>query len=349
MYSFFDNTFNAFEQAEKVPNGLRFYYSIGGHVICLRFADSSLISKITPALEHLRIPSHSNPNLTICLWQSDSKPILPSTFLALPKHSYSGYMEVIHDQQNVLRIAVNPDTLTMLHNTKNLAMYWVHADTLLPQCEVGAPLHILLSWWFQQHKLIMLHGGVVGNKNDGVLLAGQGGAGKSTTALTCIAAGMSYVGDDYCLLNTKNPPIAYSLYNTAKLNLGSIYKLKTFLPYLQEINSLSSEKELIFVKDHNSTQLISKLNIRAILALEVTGRKETLLIPTDGPNKIKLLMPLMLSTIRQLNNTSTLNTCIELAKILPCFQLKIGTDLKQIPIVISDLLEEMNYAKKTFA
>ena len=32
------------------------------------------------------------------------------------------------------------------------------------------------------------------------LLAGRGGSGKSTTAITCVDAGMQYVGDDYVLL-----------------------------------------------------------------------------------------------------------------------------------------------------
>jgi hypothetical protein len=87
----------------------------------------------------------------------------------------------------------------------------------LPWWEPGAPLRQLLAWGLAPHHRHFLHAAAVGSPDGVVLLAGAGGAGKSSTAISCLLAGMGYLGDDYCVVTLDGAPVAHCLYGTAKL------------------------------------------------------------------------------------------------------------------------------------
>ena len=63
---------------------------------------------------------------------------------------------------------------------------------------------------------IPLHAAAVGRAGRFVLVTGKGGAGKTTAALSCAAAGWDYAGDDYVLLNIETGEVA-PIYSTARL------------------------------------------------------------------------------------------------------------------------------------
>ncbi len=94
---------------------------------------------------------------------------------------------------------------------------WARDPTLLPEHEFGALARNLFSWALGEPPLLPVHGAVVGSGGVGVLVAGMGGAGKSTTVLACLERGMELVGDDHCLLDPGPPAVAHALYAYAKL------------------------------------------------------------------------------------------------------------------------------------
>ena len=65
------------------------------------------------------------------------------------------------------------------------------------------------------------------------LITGSGGAGKSTTALLCLQAGLAYLGDDYVVIALDPVPTAYSLYCTAKLNDDQAAKFPGLLRFTE--------------------------------------------------------------------------------------------------------------------
>ena len=101
----------------------------------------------------------------------------------------------------------------------------------LPYWETAAPFRILFHWWSQSFGGQISHAAAVGRDGKGVLLAGRGGSGKSTTAICCVDAGMEYVGDDYVLLTRTPTPTAHSLYNSAKIHTAF---LRQALPHWQD-------------------------------------------------------------------------------------------------------------------
>ena len=69
---FFQRSYEKFLQAKASAGEVNYFYRIGKTSVCLKFAGNALVQYLTPALEHLRVPEGGSPDLTLCLWDSDS-------------------------------------------------------------------------------------------------------------------------------------------------------------------------------------------------------------------------------------------------------------------------------------
>ena len=79
------------------------------------------------------------------------------------------------------------------------ALVWLPSGAAVPWYERAAPFRWLFDNLAARRGMSTLHAAAVGRDGNGVLLAGRGGAGKSTLALACVGSGFDYVSDDYCL------------------------------------------------------------------------------------------------------------------------------------------------------
>lgn len=348
--AFFDAVCESFQKARQFAGGPpdRFY-SIAGYTIRLRFAGAALEPRITPALEHREARPCSNPSLTICLWDDTS------THTTMPSPPWLGYGvhnpygdllgvytrrgEVRGYNNNRIRTAfhMGADVLNVLDQQRNLGVYWTADASHLPIYETGSPLRTILHWWSGRHGRQFLHSGAVGTAEGGVLLLGKGGSGKSTTALSCLNSKLSYVSDDYCLVQTEPTPYVYNLYNTAKLSADSIHRVPNLRCAISNAQRLDTEKALFFLHHYHRDKIVAGFPIRALLLPRITRGVATTLTaasPKAG------LSALALSTMNQLAGAGhpALQTMKQLVGQVPCYHLDLGMDSAQIPRVISELL-----------
>jgi hypothetical protein len=334
---------------QKTGNVVERFYTIGKFTVCLRFADDALISQLTPALAHLATEPIPFPALTICAWDSAStKTQLPLLITLLVDALHRNQWEYLgprreikhYHSQRLHTTFVWPGILSVLDTKRALAFYWIDDAAQIPHWERGAPFLSILSRWLETVNYHYLHAGAVGNRTGGVLLAGKGGSGKSTTALACLQSELLYASDDYCLVTDNPSPYVYSLYNTAKLK-GQRDFLR--FPHLSEKTSntdrLQEEKAVIFLHQHYPEKLIAGFPIRAILVPTITEHKETQLQPTTSIHALKALAP---STMFQLPGAGQrrFQTIVRLIKSVPCFTLKLGSDIAAIPPVIARFLSQ---------
>jgi len=337
---YFQSVYDLFKSSQQVTGPVERNFRIGGYLIRLSFSGEALLS-LTRALEHLAVDDHATPDLTICLWDSEStgqrmtpRPWQEDDFLA------RGVIQGYNTERIYTAFQHGSGAVSVLDKERNLAVFWA-PDAKLPYWEYGSPIRAILHWWLLSQGLQLVHAAAVGNSTGGVLIGGKGGSGKSTTALACLESNLSYVGDDYTLLGLDSGPVVHSLYNSAKLNSDHIRRFPALLSKIANPDRLADEKALLFVNEHHPSKVATRLPVRAILLPRVTGLPETRWKRVSVAMALAALAP---STIFQLPRAGNeaLKFLAAFARPLPCFSLEVGTDLSGIPQVIEELLAEID-------
>ncbi|MEL6161600.1 MAG: serine kinase [Cyanobacteria bacterium J06627_32] len=352
---FFQALQAAFDQAIQSAGIENRFYNIGSYSICLSFAGTAMLEQITPAIAHLETAPTTPPDLTICLWDSVSTETqLPGTMPAFIRLFHWYWHEHLDSRQNVkplcddrfvARLNLGVNVFSMLDRQQNLALYWIDDVADLPYWEKGSPLQAILNWWLATRQRQYVHAAAVGTASGGVLIAAKGGSGKSTSALACLNSSLSYASDDYCLIASESEPYVYSLYSSAKLKgLTDLERFPSLAALCSNRDKLKDEKAMFFLQQHYPEKVVSGFPLRAILVPRITGQPNTQLKKASAIHALKALAP---STLLQLSGTgqSALATMSHLVKQLPCYSLELGTDIEQIPEVISDLLETLSPAE----
>ena len=337
--AYFDSVYELFESAQKITGSLERSYRIGGYHVRLKFSGEALL-ELTKALDHLAVTDESAPDLTICLWDSEStgqrmveRPWQEQDFLA------RGVIQGYNTERIYTAFQHGSGAVSVLDLERNLAVFWA-PDPRVPYWEKGSPLRSILHWWLLNNGLQLVHAAAVGNSNGGVLIGGKGGSGKSTTALSCLDSDLLYVGDDYTLLGIDSGPVVHSLYNSAKLNSDQLQRFPALLPLAANSDRLADEKALLFVNEHFPAKVANQLPVRAILLPRVTGLPDTRWQRVSVAMALAALAP---STIFQLPRAGNeaLRFLATFARHLPCFSLEVGTNLSTIPPAIERLLAEI--------
>ena len=286
----FEDSYEGYLRAERASSSIeRWIQSLVRPSAC-DLPERQLVDRIIPALEHLATHPAGSPALTVCLWESAS---FGAGFLA-PLPEFNGKFRVrLRGVDNRIRGTLYPDCglSCMLDSARNLALYNIRDVSQHPFYEYGSPLLVILSWWAQTRGLTMVHAGAVGGPAGGVLLAGKGGSGKSTTALACLNSGLLYAGDDHCLLEPGPLPFVHSIYSSAKLAADRLDKLPSLRTAAAAVESQGAEKAIIFLGKHKRAGVSAGFPVRAVFAPRVTGRTGTSLTPLSPIAALRALAP----------------------------------------------------------
>jgi hypothetical protein len=322
----------SFDGAAAAEGSVDRCFTVAGHTIRLRFAGKALPPRLTPALVHLA--SHSTAageaSLTVLIWEA------PRARVRAPASSDAQGLQMRYRSEDWRFVLHEVDSaLNLLDTDGGIAFHRVADAAQLPPSEMASPLKPILNWWTATRHLGLVHAAAVGTRDGGVLLAGRGGSGKSTTALVCVRAGFDYVGDDYVVVRS-DPPFAHSLYNSARLTWEQSARIPELLR--GTITGPSHDKTLAFIHELLPERISTSLPIRAILLPQVTGRTETRLCRTTAARALLALAP---STLFQVpgNAAAVFRQLVRLVDAVPAFVLELGTDLDAIPVAIRRLLD----------
>jgi hypothetical protein len=350
--AFFETAYRIFQKAERTTGvSIERFYNIGGRSMRLCLAGSSLIPSFIQAIEHLKTEPVLKPALTICIWDdvSTHTRMPPPPWGKYTVFNPNGDMQSVYTRRGDVR-GFNNDrictaynwsaaALSMLDKRNSLALYWTYDARQLPSYEISAPLRTILHWWMNHHGLQFVHSGAVGTSRGGVLLAGKGGSGKSTTVLSCLSKDMLYVSDDYCLIAADPVPYAYGIYSSAKLNADNIQRVPHLMPTLSNRDCMDKEKAVFFLYPYFAKKIATGFPVRAILLPRISGGIKTTLTPASPMEALKALA---LSTMSQLARAGRESVQIMHLFVhrVPCYHLDLGTDLTRIPNVIGGLINE---------
>jgi hypothetical protein len=171
-----------------------------------------------------------------------------------------------------------------------------------------------------------------------VLLAGRGGSGKSNSALSCLAAGLTYFADDYCVVQPAGRPVAYGLYATGKFRPADVVRLPFLAGELKRLGPTMEEKQLVLLSGRFHGLLGDSAPIRALALPRVCPDAPTRLIAAAASVAAG---EVALSTMQQqpYARGEVLHALSIVARRVPTFRLLLGADAPaRVPEIVRDLV-----------
>lgn len=205
--------------------------------------------------------------------------------------------------------------------------------------ERAAPLQTLFYWALADYGWQIVHAAAIGTERGGILMIGSTGAGKSTTALSCLAGeGLYFLSDDKCLVRLSPDPQAFALFSSAKIKGDMLERLPHFRPLLAGWDdSYKANKGLVYLHPSFAEQMLTTFPIRALLLPTVTHGKNATIRPAAAGDVFRQLGP---STVIWLPGAEATNYrfTAEMARRLPCYRLDLASDPQRNADTIRDLI-----------
>jgi hypothetical protein len=339
---FYDTTFERFRTmaADRWALVVR-HIAIAGRVIRIEITAGAMERAVMPALSHLIVPEVAEPDLLLCVWDSESTGAPPMSPGWEPEdYRREGYISGFNDARFHTGMQFDPIILRMIDMERRRAMYWTADASKLPYWEIGAPLRPLLHEWLQRIGMVAIHGGAVGRADGGVFLAGAGGQGKSNVALSCLNSELFYASDDFCFLSQSPAWTVHSLYCTGKIGGGDLVRH----PHLRGAESnpdrLDREKALFFLSETFRHRLIREMPLRAIVLPRVVTQGTSEIVPV-APSVAHKAIAMSTIELSRWTGGHTLRKVSELLRERPCYELRVGAAIEDVPPLLARLLNKL--------
>ena len=268
---------------------------VAGVRIDLRYAGSSLFTLFAPALAHLEVEEHDTEAAAVVhLWDTLGTGIpIPQPPVSREHFTDRGDVAGMDDPAYRVAFHWSEYSVCVLDAAANEAAYWVADPAHLPYWAKSSPLRTIFGWILEARGRQLLHAGAVATGDGAVLIVGGGGAGKSTTALSCLAGGMDFLGDDYVAVSV-DPPTVYSLYATAKI-ADPGHPVAALFPSLP--SSPGDEKYVLELYPAAADRLVRSAPLRAVVTPEIVDRDAT---DVTGIERDRLEHAAIFTTLAQL-------------------------------------------------
>jgi hypothetical protein len=348
-HSVSDEVSAAFQQAiSACPHQLvQRTYAFAGHRVLMCVVGHELAARTHLPFVHLAEPesSGSAPELQIDLWDESVTGVAPPPSLVAEgrpgaRMAYAGQISYAEDGMSVRYL--RPDSATWLDRAAARIVGWRANGARLWAFERTHPLPIVLPLWYRDHHVQVVHAGLVARGNTGALLAGKGGAGKSTTALACFLGGLDCLGDDQVGMQimADGTVFGHSLFSVARLDTSHLAHFPAALPYALPPESDTDSDSLLPLGHIASAQLPRQVPIRAVLLPRVVDRELCSIVPAS---KAEALRAIALSSLQMSANPDQddMKRLVTLVEHRPGFWLELGRDLRSIAVTVEELLHHL--------
>ena len=344
--NFFYDCFGKYNDAAAIMGESAYYYQLAGTTVCITFAGDGLLPYLTPAIEHLRTEPVNHPDMVIHAWDTASSGVE----MVPPPCEWADFTDRgdiwgFNSKEIKTAFHWSEYSVNVMDMATNTAVYWVKKPKAFPYWVISSPFRTLFHWWMEKNGCQLLHAAAFGTPDGAVLLTGKGGAGKSSTAIAALRAGMLYLGDDYVVVGNLPDPTVYSLYCTAKLNTEDLPGYPDLQPFSLPLVAESQEKVVLGLWPGFREQFRQAMPLKVILTPRITKLRTTTILPLSF---WPVQRAMSFTTMSQLPLVSekTHHFINSLVSSLPCCTLELGSDRGEIALVIQKLLENPLGANK---
>jgi hypothetical protein len=229
------------------------------------------------------------------------------------------------------------DSLVVSDLAKGRSYTWFPDIGALAPWAKASPFRIPLSWLCNLHGMQIVHSAAVAIDGRAALLVGNGGSGKSTTALACALAGFEYLGDDYCAVEPAAGKV-HLVYRTAKLFQHTLDLLPSLEDRVDNLDRITMEKGVMFLRP-DDVKLRPSAELTAILLPRVSeDGGPPRLVPASRNETIKAVLP---STIGGLmgGTSVTPRLIMELVRTVPAYHLLLAPDMNAVTDTVATRLK----------
>jgi hypothetical protein len=234
--------------------------------------------------------------------------------------------------------------VTWLDRAARRLIGWRANADRLSMHERTRPLPFLLPVWYADQGVQVIHAGLVARDGRGVLFCGANGAGKSTSSLASLCAGLDFLSDDHVGLEaTPGGFTGHSVFASTRLEPDHLQRFPELVPHAIPSPEWYETKSLILVAEAFPERVKPSVPIRAI-ALPVLGegsRSSSSITPIGRAAALRALAP---STLMQMPFGATADRFAELARLtasVPAYRLDLGRDVRGIAPRVHELLDTL--------
>lgn len=320
------------------------HYTLAGRPARVRVLGSRLAEALDRPFRHLRRgpAADADVRLFIDMWDEAETGMGVPGIEAAPDLAARGQVTASEDAR--ILIHERAQTVAGFDRAARRVVGWVGDARHLTLYEQGRPLHSALLLWHQDRRVQPVHAGLVSLDGQGILLGGQGGSGKSTTALMCLKAGFQYQADDYVgVERTPDGYVGHSMYSSTHLEPHHIERFPWLQPHAIPGSLPGEDKSLVLLADAKPDGLSAQASIRALALPCVVDAEATRVRPAS---RLEALLRLAPSTLLQLPHACAtpdgLGRLGDMVETIPTFWLELGRDMERIPDRVARLLTEVN-------
>jgi hypothetical protein len=316
-------------------------FVFAGRPVAIRTVGLRLAQRILRPFDHLRLePGRATePALTIELWDERETGVGCDSCRADPDLERADTFRTSADGRLVLH--ERAQTRTAFDRIDSTIVGWVGDAERLTQYEAGRPLHTALLLWHRDQGMQAVHAGLVARGRDGVLFGGAGGAGKTTTAVTCLAAGFKFLADDYVGLEETRDGrfVGHSLYSSSHFDPAHLKRFPHLLRHALPGSLPIEDKSLVLLADLFPGGFAASATIRAVALPVVRDVAAPRLRPARRSEALLRLAP---SSILLLPHAGVSGDgfakMARLLESLPVYWLELGGEVGAIPERVDELL-----------
>ena len=318
------------------------HLNVAGYHVRIRVAGGAWADIVTASMGHLRCDGNAqgkSPALTVDVWDAEATRI-PAP--QLTPHDASAPPILMRTSADGRYVGEERHHgMTWLDRTGDRIVGFTESATRLNLDERARPFHKMLSAWLEDRGVQFVHSGLITHAGKGVLFVGNGGAGKSTSSISCLRAGMGYLGDDFIGLGVEDGRfIGHGLYASCLLNVHHIRRFPDLQPLAHAPNYDFEEKFVLYLTEAFPACLRQRVAIDALMLPRVVDAEVTTFRPATKAATLMAIAPTSVMLLPR-PNREAFERLTQLVQNTPSYWLELGRRVDLIPAAVQALVESL--------
>ncbi len=329
-------------------------YLFAGRPVRLRVAGGRFGERTQRAFSHLRsaravaqgavLPQIApSPGLVIDLWdeRESGVPVPQEAEWGEPERSWIACGGTLTAYAGGRHVAFRfGDSVTLLDRRAQRMIGCRRDGSQLSGGEYSKPLLLMLSIWYYDRGVQLVHAGALARDGAGVLLPGESGTGKSTTCLAGVVQGLQYVGDDFIGLEriAEGRLLVHSIFGTGCVARDNVHRFASIRRHIVDDDAPGDEKPIVFVPEIAPDGLCLTAEVRAVALLGV-GHERTEIRRASRVEALRQFAASTLHTVVPRPGPEALQMMGGLVERVPAYHLLLGPDLEDVAPSVDRILE----------